>query len=61
MQLLDLQDTYFSIHRKSKKYVFRVHLPLFQVGSSTANFYKTSKNMDILNAKSANPSCNTPR
>lgn len=36
-------------------------MPLFQVGYSTANSYKTSKNTNILNARSANPSCNIPR
>ena len=41
--------------------VFRVRIPLFRVGSSTANFYRASKNTNILNVKSAKPSCNIPR
>ena len=40
---------------------FVVHMPLFRDGSSTANFYKTSKYTNILNANSANPFCNIPR
>lgn len=40
---------------------FGVHMPLFRDGSSTANFYKTSKYTNILNAKSANPFCNMAR
>ena len=36
-------------------------MPLFQVGCSTANFYKISKNTYILNVRSANPSCNITR
>ena len=38
--------------------IFQVHMPLFWVWSSTANFWKTSKKNNILNVKSVNPSCN---
>ena len=60
MLKLDLQDTYVSIplHRNSRKYVeWKGKFLEF----NTSNFYKTSKNTNILNAKRANPSCNIPR
>ena len=45
---------HFPVERK----IFQVHMPLFWVWSSTANFWKTSKKNNILNVKSVNPSCN---
>ena len=60
-----LREKYFTetgppggIFQEKKFFEF---MPLFQVGYSTANSYKTSKNTNILNARSANPSCNIPR
>ena len=60
-----LREKYFTetgppggIFQEKKFFEF---MPLFQVGYSTANSYKTSKNTNILNARSTNPSCNIPR